>query len=137
MASVVREFTVDTSADKAWSIIGDFAHGPLKLAPGVFVGCDMEPENTRLLTFADGTKAREQLISRDDTLRRGVWRWVDDSVIHDNAIMQVFPEGDEKCRVVWVHDVLPDSASEWLAAAMDKLVPLFQQSLAGKYKEQD
>jgi len=129
MASVLREFTVGTSADKAWSVIGDFAHGPLKLAPDVFVSCDMEPENTRLLTFSDGTKAREQLISRDDKMRRGVWRWVDSGIIHDNTTMQVFPEGDNACRVIWVHDVLPDSAAEWLAPTMNKLVPLFQQSL--------
>ena len=129
MASVLREFTIETSADKAWGIIGDFEHGPLKLAPSVFVGCSMEPENTRLLTFSDGTKAKEQLISRDDKLRRGVWRWVDGNVIHDNTTMQVFPEGEDRCRVIWVHDVLPDSAAEWLAPTMDKLVPLFQQSL--------
>lgn len=129
MASVLREFTVETSADKAWDVIGDFAHGPLKLASGAFVSCDMGPENTRILTFPDGTKAKEQLVSRDDKIRRGVWRWVDDSVVHDNTTMQVFPEGDNTCRVIWIHDVLPDSAAEWLEPTMDRLVPLFQQSL--------
>jgi hypothetical protein len=129
MASVVREFTVAVPADKAWSIIGDFAHGPIKLASGIFAGCEMLEDNTRQLTFSDGVTAKEQLISRDDTLRRGVWRWVDENVEHDNTVMQVFPEGDDSCRVVWIHDVLPDSAAEWLAPTMDKLIPLFQESI--------
>ena len=129
MASVFREFIVKAPADRVWNVVGDFAGGSLKLAPEVFVGCKMLDATTRELTFADGMKAKEQLISRDDMARRGVWRWVDESVEHDNTVMQVFPEGNDTSRVVWVHDVLPDAAAEWLAPTMDALIPVFQESL--------
>ncbi|WP_312862888.1 MULTISPECIES: substrate-binding domain-containing protein [unclassified Rhizobium] len=55
--------------------------------------------------------------------------WVSDDVIHDNASMQVFSEGDTRRRLVWIHDTLPDPLATWLASAMDQMAPVFQQAL--------
>ncbi|MER8404701.1 hypothetical protein NKH16_08080 [Mesorhizobium sp. M1307] len=48
--------------------------------------------------------------------------------------MQVFAEGEGRSRLVWIHDTLPDELGAWLAAAMDQLVPVFQQTLASQAK---
>jgi hypothetical protein len=129
MASVIREIVIDADPQTVWEAVSDFAHGPLRMSHGVFVDCQMEGDDVRVLTFADGTVERERFIARDDEARRVVWAWVGDKVDHDNTSMQVFAEGDDRARLVWIHDTLPEELTGWLAGAMDTLVPVFQQSL--------
>lgn len=129
MASVVREFIVAAPIEKVWEIIGDFAQGPLRFAPGIFVGCELEAPDTRILRFSDGTEGIEQLVSRDEKTHRIVWRWVDEAIVHDNTIMQVMSEDQDTSRIIWIHDVLPHDAEVWLAPTMDKLIPVFQYAI--------
>ncbi len=37
---------------------------------------------------------------------------------HDNASMQVVAEGERRCRLVWVRDVLPDGLAAPMAESM-------------------
>lgn len=60
-----------------------------------------------------------------------MWGWVGEGVAHDNTSMQVFAEGDGQSRLVWIHDTLPDELTGWLATAMDRLTPIFQQTFKG------
>jgi uncharacterized protein YndB with AHSA1/START domain len=129
MASVIREIVIDAAPEKVWDAVGDFAGGPLRMAPGVFVDCRLDEPDVRTLTFADGTVASERLIARDEPARRIVWGWIGDEVAHDNTSMQIFGEGEGQSRLVWIHDTLPDELTGWLATAMDQLVPVFQESL--------
>jgi hypothetical protein len=129
MASVIREILIESPQDAVWAAVSDFAAGPLKMAPGVLVDCKMEGPDVRALFFADGTVARERLIARDEEAQRMVWGWVGDDVVHDNASMQVFSEGNSRSRLVWIHDTLPDRLATWLAGAMDQMAPVFQQAL--------
>jgi hypothetical protein len=133
VASVIREITIEATADMVWAAVGDFANGPLQMSPGVFVDCHLDEADVRTLTFADGTVASERLIARDDQARRIVWGWVgDERVEHDNASMQVFTDGETRSRLVWIHDTLPDDLTGWLATAMDQLAPVFQEALRSR-----
>jgi len=129
MASVIREIIIDSAPEAVWAAVSDFVNGPLKMAPGVFADCRLDAPDIRALVFADGTVARERLIGRDERARRIVWGWVSEDVAHNNASMQVFAEGQGRSRLVWIHDTLPDGLTGWLAAAMDQIAPVFQQSL--------
>lgn len=129
MATVIREIVIDAAAERVWDAIGDFAGGPMRTSPGAFVGCTLEEPGVRALTFADGKVVRERLIGRDDQARRIVWAWIDPGVAHDNTSMQVFDEGGDRSRVVWIHDTMPDDLSGWLASAMDDLVPVLKRAL--------
>jgi hypothetical protein len=135
MASVIREFTVNASVEEVWKVVGNFANGPLKFAPSVFVGCQLKTPDTRVLAFADGNSATEQLISCDEKTHRVAWRWVDENIIHDNTVMQVSAADAKKSRVIWSHDVLPNEAAKWLAPTMDMLIPLFQQTFVNQEEE--
>jgi hypothetical protein len=130
MASVVREIIIDAPPERVWSAVGDFENGPVRTSPGVIVECRLEEPDVRAMTFADGTVARERLISRDEQSRRIVWAWFGDEVAHDNTSMQVFPEGETRTRLVWIHDTLPDALSDQLATAMDQSASAFQQALS-------
>jgi hypothetical protein len=128
VASVIREIIIEAPHEKVWDVVGDFANGPLRFAPGMLVNCRVDETDVRTITFADGTAARERLIARDEQARRIVWGWVADEVIHDNTSMQVFAQGEAQSRLVWIHDTLPDELTGWLATAMDQLAPVFQQT---------
>ncbi len=129
MASVIREIDIDAPPETVWSAVGDFAGGPLKTCPGLIVACLLEAPDLRVMTFADGTVARERLIARDDAARRIVWGWVGEAVAHDNTSMQVFPVGTGGSRLVWIHDTLPDELTNWLAPAMDQVSLVLKRAM--------
>ena len=131
MASITREIIIDATPEKVWSVVGDFARGPLQSAPGVFTDCRLVEPGVRALHFVDGTIAKERLVARDEATRRIVWGWIGDEVAHDNTSMQVFAAGEKQTRLVWIHDTLPDELVGWLAPAMDRLAPIFQETLRG------
>ncbi len=117
MASIREEAVIESSADEVWEVIGDFAAGPRRMAPG-FVLDSRAEEDCRVVTFADGTVVRERRIGVDHDIRRIVYAVVGGDVRpeHDNASMQVLADGEQRCRLVWIRDVLPDE----LAAPMSK-----------------
>ena len=131
MASVVREIVIDAPPARVWAVVGDFAGGPVQMSPGTLLACRLDGPDVRALTFANGDVVRERLIARDESTRRIVYGWLADEVVHDNTSMQVLADGDERSRLVWIHDTLPDQLCAWLAPTMDRLAPIIQQALAG------
>ncbi|WP_163893791.1 SRPBCC family protein [Mycolicibacterium hippocampi] len=119
MASIHTEFLIDVDAARAWRVVGDWAAGPAAMAPGYVVSSQAEGD-VRVVTFANGTIARERLVARDDAARRIVYSVIGDSLRpdHDNAVMQVIPDGADRCRLVWSRDVLPDELADPLREAM-------------------
>ena len=119
MATARVELRIAADADAVWKVIGDFETGPLKMAPGHVIECRTD-RDIRTVVFADGTVARERLVTIEDSQRRIVYAVLGDTVKpeHDNASMQVLPLGYRSCRLIWLHDVLPSDLAESLAAAM-------------------
>jgi len=128
MGSVSREIVIDASPEHVWDAVRDFVDGPLRMGPGVFTDSKLVEPGVRELTFTDGSRARERLIAQDEQARRMVWGWVGEEVEHDNTSMQVFADGTERSRLVWIHDTLPDDLTDWLATAMDQLAPVFKEA---------
>ena len=52
---------------------------------------------------------REVLVDLDDEARRLVWSIVDGPYTHHNGAAQVFADGEDGARFVWVADLLPDA----------------------------
>jgi hypothetical protein len=132
MTSIQTEFDIDVDADRAWQVIGDWADGPVRMAPGYVVSSQADADY-RVVTFARGTVARERLVARDDTSRRMVYSLIGDTVRpeHDNAVMQVVPVGPGRCRFIWSRDVLPDELAEPLHSAMEEAAPIIKRTLEG------
>jgi hypothetical protein len=130
MASIIREVRINASADAVWKVIGDFATGPSRMARGYVVDTQVDGDH-RVVTFVTGAVVRERFVSVDDDARRLVYAIVDGSLqpAHDNAAMQVIPDGDHGCRLVWIHDVLPDDLSVALEASMTRGLAVIQQTL--------
>ncbi|MFF8640991.1 SRPBCC family protein [Streptomyces sp. NPDC015345] len=138
MASVIREVFIEAPEECCWDLLGDFAEGPQRFAPGYVTGSLLTEPGERLVTFTTGDVVRERLIAIDDQARRIVWAWVGDAVqpIHNNSSMQVFAHGPDRSRLVWVHDVLPDELVTGLAAAMDGGLPVIKQTLEAHANQQ-
>lgn len=129
MASIIREIRIRAGAAQVWEVIGDFATGPHRMAPGFVLGTRLDGD-CRIVTFADGTVARERLVSTDHNARRIVYSLRGDTMrpAHNNASMQIITETTNDCRLVWTHDVLPDDLAPHLETAMTRALPIIKQT---------
>jgi hypothetical protein len=63
--------------------------------------------------------------------RRIVYAVVDSAQppAHDNAVMQVLPDGADSCRFCWVRDILPDGLAPSFDDAMTRPLPVIKKAL--------
>lgn len=118
MATVTKEFRSARPADEVWALLERF-EAVHELAPGFVAATEMEPSGTRLVTFANGMKVREWLVSSDDDARRLVYAILDHpKYTHYSAAAQVFEDGAGS-RFVWTVDFLPDDMAGMQDASME------------------
>jgi carbon monoxide dehydrogenase subunit G len=129
MALLRTEISIAAAPADVWAVIGDFAAGPLRMAPGHVVGCQADAD-VRVVTFADGVVVHERFVELDDAERRIVYGVVGGSVQpdHDTAQMQVVPE-DGGCRFIWTRDLRPDELAPGFQAAMDRGAEVIKRTL--------
>src|SRR5581483_3771085 len=111
MATIRKEIEIERSKEQVWDAIRDVGAIHQRLAPGFVTDCRLEG-NTRIVTFANGRVVPELIISVDDETYRHAWAARTELLIHHNASVQVFAEGEDQCRVVWLADLLPNEAAE-------------------------
>jgi hypothetical protein len=119
MASIRKEIVIDTAAAHVWDALRDVGALHTRLVPGFVIDTKLEP-GARIVTFGNGTVARELIVTVDDVERRLVWSVVAGRFTHHNASAQVFAEGDGRCRFVWIADVLPDDVAPQTGAMMEQ-----------------
>ncbi len=128
MASIRKEIALDAPAEHVWDSIRDFGAVHKRVAPGFVVECDLEGD-TRVVTFSNGTIARELLVDRDDEQRRLVYAVKSERVSHYNASLQVLALNGRHCRVIWTVDVLPTEIKDYIDRQMDEATPLMKSTL--------
>jgi carbon monoxide dehydrogenase subunit G len=127
MASIYKEITIDAPLDHVWAAIRDFG-AVQHLVPGLVVDCRLDGDS-RVVTFADGRVARELLVDIDDKSRRLVYAEPGTRFITRSASVQVFAEGENRSRVIWINDILPNEFAELIGANMDRGVSAMKQTL--------
>src|SRR5678816_4781347 len=101
MASLRKELALAAPAEHVWAALRDFGAVHERLAPGFVTGTTMEGKDVRVVTFFNGSSARETLVGRDDTLRRLAYAIIGGRAAHYAASAEV-QEGDGGgCRFVW------------------------------------
>ena len=50
---------------------------------------------------------------------------------HHNASVQVFADGDDKCRVVWIADLMPNEVADAIAEMIQQALNRMKQTLEG------
>jgi len=128
MASIRREIQLEAPPDKVWDALRDVGAIHQRLAPGFVTDVRLEP-GARVVTFGNGLVARELIVDVDDEARRLVWSVVGGRMTHHNASAQVFADGRERCRFVWIADLLPDEVAPAIAEMIDQGIAVIKQTL--------
>jgi hypothetical protein len=99
-----------------------------RLARGFVVDCRLDGD-ARIVTFANGSVAREVLVSMDDQTQRLVYTIVGTRLKHHNASFQVFAEGDNRTRITWIADILPNDLAPYISSQMEEGTRVMKQTL--------
>ena len=73
--------------------------------------------------------ARELIVDIDADARRLVWAVVGGRLTHHNASMQIFADGAEHSRAVWIADLLPHELAADIGAMMEQGMGVIKQTL--------
>jgi Polyketide cyclase / dehydrase and lipid transport len=128
MASITKEIPIDADADHVWAAVRDFGAVHRRLAPGFALDARLDGD-ARIVTFANGTVARELLVDCDDTRRRLVYAVISERVTHYNASVEVFADGDARSRLVWIVDLLPNEIAPYITGQMEQAVLVMAKAL--------
>jgi len=128
MASIRKEMEIDRSKEFVWDAIRDVGAIHKRLVPGFVVDCKLEGDS-RIVTFANGMVARELIVDVDDKTCRHSWSARGEPLTHHNASIQVFSRGDDKCRVVWIADLMPNEAAETVGEMIQRGLDTMKRTL--------
>ncbi|WP_424629091.1 SRPBCC family protein [Bradyrhizobium sp. SYSU BS000235] len=128
MASIHKEIFVEAPSHEVWDAVRDFDAVHTRLAPG-FVTDAKKDGDARVVTFANGTVAREIFVDCDDTRRRLVYAIVNERITQHSASIQIFDEGNGRCKFVWTVDLLPNSIAPYIDSQMDLAVTAMKAKL--------
>jgi carbon monoxide dehydrogenase subunit G len=130
MASLYKEIHIRAAASEIWDAVRDIGALHTRLVPGFVVNTQLEP-GARLVTFGNGMKLREPIITLDDARKRLVWGAEGGATTHYNAALQVTADG-EGSRVTWTSDFLPDTVESTLSSMQDQGLAIMKRSFESK-----
>jgi hypothetical protein len=113
MASIHNDISLPASARDVWDAVRDFGALHRRLVPGFVTACTLDG-NARVVTFANGSVAREVLVDCDDARRRLVYAINNERLNHYSASVQVIAESETSCRLVWIIDMLPNELAPYV-----------------------
>jgi len=117
MATLRKELELGAPAARVWEALADFHAVDRRVAPG-FVIRSQPDGDARIVTFSNGTDARELLVSSDDSKRRLVYAIANERLRHYNAAVQIVGEREDRCRFTWTVDFLPNELANYIASQM-------------------
>jgi carbon monoxide dehydrogenase subunit G len=128
MASIHKDIAIQAPAHEVWDAVRDFGALHTRLVPGFVLDTKLDGE-ARIVTFANGTVARELLIDCDDARRRLAYAIISERMKHYSASVEVVADGDTNSRVIWTVDVLPHEIAPYIGGQMDQGVLAMQKAL--------
>jgi carbon monoxide dehydrogenase subunit G len=127
MASIHKDIPIDAPPAEVWAAVADFGALHRRLVPGFALDAHLDGE-ARVVTFANGTVARELLVDCDETRRRLVYAAVSERVKHYNASVQVEAYGETRSRLIWIVDLLPNEIAPYIDTQMDQAAQAMQKA---------
>jgi carbon monoxide dehydrogenase subunit G len=128
MASIRKEILLEARPEDVWLAVRDFGAPHLRLTPGVLVDARLDGE-ARVVTFANGLVVRELLVDLNDQERRLVYASTGGRATHHNASIQVFAEGADRTRLVWITDLLPNELAGAISALVEQGAAAMRKTL--------
>src|SRR5258706_14764690 len=131
MASIHKDIPLDAHPNDVWSAVRDFGAVHQRLVPGFVLDAKLDGE-ARIVTFANGTVARELLVDCADARRRLVYAVVSERIKQHSPSVQVTADGEARSRLIWIVDVLPNEIAPYIDGQMDQAARAMQKSLGRK-----
>ncbi len=128
MATIHKEIEIERNKEFVWDAIRDVGAIHKRLVPGFVVDCKLEGDS-RIVTFGNGMVVRELIVDVDDKTCRHSWSARGEPLTHHNASIQVFSVAPDKCRVVWIADLLPNEAAERVGEMIQHALNTMKQTL--------
>jgi len=131
MASIQKDIPIAASADDVWDAVRDFGALHTRLAPGFILDTRLDGD-ARIVTFSNGTVARELLVDSDDARRRLAYAAISERLTQHSASIQIIADGEHRCRMIWTTDMLPHEIAPYISAQMDQGALAVQATFGGK-----
>jgi hypothetical protein len=128
MASIHKDIPIEAPASEVWDAVRDFGAPQTRLVPGFVLDAKLDGE-ARIVSFANGTVARELLVDCDDLRRRLVYAVISERMKQHSASVQVIADSEARCRLVWIVDVLPHEIAPYIDGQMDQAALAMQRAL--------
>ncbi len=130
MASIYKEILVNIAPEQVWAAVRDVGAVHQRLTPGLVVETHLEGD-VRTLTFPSGVVVRELILAVDDERQRLAYAVVEGRMplVYHHAAFQVFAEGPNCTRLVWITDVLPHTLSEQVRMTVERGAIVMKQAL--------
>ena len=128
MASIHKDIPIAAPAHEVWDALRDFGALHTRLVPGFVLDTKLDGE-ARIVSFANGTVARELLVDCDDERRRLVYAVISERMKQHSASVQVFADGEARCHLSWIVDVLPHEIAPYISGQMDQAALAMQKAL--------
>ena len=128
MASIHKDVPITAPAHEVWDAVRDFGALHTRLGPGFVLDTRLDGD-ARIVSFANGTVARELLVDCDEARRRLVYAVASERVKHYNASVQVIADGEARARLIWIVDLLPNEIAPYIAGQMDQAALAMQKAL--------
>jgi uncharacterized protein YndB with AHSA1/START domain len=129
MATIHKEVEINASPQRVWEALSDIGALHTRLAAG-FVSDTRLEGNARIVTFANGMVAREEIVAVDEAARRVAWAIVGQQFHHYNGAAQLF-EHAGGTRFVWTTDLLPDELAPNVDMMMTAGLAAIKKTLEG------
>lgn len=131
MATIIKDFTVRAKPEAVWDALRDIGAIHERLARGFVTDTRMDGPD-RIVTFVNGLVVRERIVSIDETIRRLAYSAASERLTHHNASFQVFADGGDGSRILWIADMLPDVAADAIGAMMEEGCQAMRRTLEGE-----
>jgi hypothetical protein len=99
-----------------------------RLVPGFVLDARLDGD-ARIVTFANGTVARELLVDCDEARRRLVYAVISERLKQHSASVRVLADGGTRARLIWIVDLLPHEMAPYVEGQMDQAGLAMQKAL--------
>ena len=131
MATLREILHLHAPAADVWDAVRDVGEVHRRLVPGFVTDARLE-QGARLITFANGLTAREEIVSVDDDLRRLVYAIPRGQFLHYQGTVDVEDDGAGS-RLVWTVDLLPDEYADGIRGMMHQGANVMRATLDGAH----
>ena len=132
MASIRKEFEIRVPLEAAWAAWRDIGAVHQRLARAFVVDCRMDGAD-RIVTFANGFVAREVIVDLDEARHRLAYSARSERLAHHHATFELSQAGGDRTHVLWIADLLPESAAASVEAMMEAGSAAIRETLEGDH----